>query len=219
MLSRYNGKTIRLTTVDGEVCTGKAEAYPSGYGLDTFGVEEESVCIGDTFFFLSQIARIEPPAGFAVTDADRTRYDELTQTLLELPYRIADMLPQPVPGDAEGQAFMVERYFRLPPQLSVLRRKQARVLLRLNCCCDMAVTADGGASWEKNPDPAQFVRTLDDLSGERFLRVLFPSQNMMVELYAGDAQMFVTCPESAPTETIRTLAAAEGLFLWEPQDN
>ena len=61
MLSRYDGKTIRLTTTDGEVFTGRAEAFPSGYALDTFGVEEESVCINDTFVFLSQIARIEPP--------------------------------------------------------------------------------------------------------------------------------------------------------------
>lgn len=219
MLSRYDGRTIRLTTTDGEVFTGKAEAYPSGYGLDTFGVEEESVCIGDTFFFLSQIARIEPPAGFAVTDADRARYDELTQALLGQPSRIADALPQRVPDDAGGQYFMVDRYFRQPPQLSVLRRRQARVLLRMNCYCDMAVTTDGGASWEKNPDPEQFVGMLDGLSGERFLRVLFPAQNMMIELYAYDTQMSVTCPESAPTETIRKLAAAEGLFLWEPQDD
>ena len=219
MLSRYEGKTIRLTTNDGEVFTGEAQAFPAGYTLDTFGVEEESVCIGDTFFFLSQIARIEPPTGFAVTDADRARYDELTRTLLELPYRIVDALPQPVPDDANGQYFMIDRYFRQPPQFSVLRRRQARVLLRMNCYSDMAVTTDGGANWEKNPDPAQFVRTLDDLSGERFVRVLFPSQNMMIELYAGETQMSVTCPESASTETIRKLAAAEGLFLWEPQDN
>lgn len=219
MLSRYDGRTIRLTTTDGDVFTGKAEAYPSGYGLDTFGVEEESVCIDDTFFFLSQIARIEPLTGFDATDTDRARYDELTGTLLGQPYRIADALPQRVPDDAEGQYFTVDRYFRQAPQLSVLRRKQARVLLRMNCYCDMAVTTDGGASWEKNPDPERFVRTLDDLSGERFLRVLFPSRNMMIELHAGDTQMFVSCPESAPTETIRKLAAAEGLFLWEPQDD
>jgi hypothetical protein len=219
MLSRYEGKTIRLTTNDGEVFTGEAQAFPAGYTLDTFGVEEESVCIGDTFFFLSQIARIEPPTGFAVTDADRARYDELTRTLLELPYRIVDALPQPVPDDAGGQYFMIDRYFRQPPQLSVLRRRQARLLLRMNCYADMAVTADGGESWEKNPGPAQFVRTLDGLSGERFLRVLFPSMSMMIELCAGDTQMTATCPENAPTQTLRALAAAEGLFLWDPQED
>lgn len=218
MLSRYNGKTIRLTTVDGDVFTGKAQTFPAGYTLDTFGVEEESVCIGGTHIFLSQIARIEPPAGSAVTEDDRKRYAELTEELLELPYRIADTLPQPVPDDAEGQAFMVERYFRLPPQLAVLRRRQARVLLRLNCRADMAVTADG-ENWEKNPDPEQFVKTADSLCGGGFLRILFPSLTMMIELYAENTQMTVTCPQNAPTELFRQLAAAEGLFLWEPQND
>jgi hypothetical protein len=216
MLSRYGGKTIRLTTNDGEVFIGKADTYPSGYGLYTFGVEEESVCINGTFIFLSQIARIEPPEGFTVTDGDRKLYDTLTTELLEQPYRTVGCLPQPVPNDAAGQAFMVEQYFRQMPQLSVLRRKQAKILLRLNCYCDMAVTTDGGESWEKNPDPEQFVKTVDALSGDSFLRVLFPSQSVMIELDGHDTQMTVVCPDSA-VETIRRIAEAEGLFLWKPQ--
>ena len=216
MLSGYDGKTIRLTTTDGELFTGRAEAFSSGYALDTFGVEEESVCINDTFVFLSQIARIEPPEGFAVTDADREQYDRLTGELLERPFRIVSHLPQPVPKDAGGQAFMVGRYFRLPPQLAVLRRKQARVLLRMNCFADMAVTADG-ESWEKNPEPERFVKALDDLSGARFLRVLFPSERVMIELNANDARMSVVCEDAATLETIRQLAGAEGLFLWKEQ--
>ena len=218
MLSRYDGRTIRLTTNDGEVFTGKVETFSSGYGLDTFGVEEESVCIDGTHIFLSQIARIEPPEGFAVTDADRQQYDELTSDLLERPFRIVSPLPQRVPKDAGGQAFMVERYFRQPPQLSVLRRKQARVLLRMNCCDDMAVTTDGGNSWENNPDPERFVKSLDGLSGGRFVRALFPSERVMVELYANDTQMTVVCEDKTTAETIRLLAAAEGLFLWNEQN-
>lgn len=218
MLSRYGGKTIRLTTNDGEVFIGKADTYPSGYGLYTFGVEEESVCINGTFIFLSQIARIEPPEGFTVTDGDRKLYDTLTTELLEQPYRTVGCLPQPVPNDAAGQYYMVSRYFRQPPQLSVLRRKQSRILLRMNCYDDMAVTTDGGGSWEKNPDPEQFVRMLDDLSGDRFLRVLFPARGMLIELYAGDTQMTVTCTDDEATELFRQIAAAEGLYLWEEED-
>ena len=215
MLSRYDGKTIRLTTTDGKVFTGEADAYPSGYGLDTFGVEEESICIYDTFVFLSQIARIEPPEGFAVTQADKTRYDELTRTLLDQPFRIADHLPQSVPDDAEGQFFMVDRYFRRTPQLSVLRRRQARILLRLNCYYDMAVTTDGGETWEKNPDPERFVGIVDELSGADFVRTLFPSADVMIELCANSTQMTVVCPDAKTTELIRQLTAAEGLFLSE----
>ncbi len=218
MLSRYDGKTIRLTTTDGEVFTGEADVYPSGYGLDTFGVEEESVCINDTFVFLSQIARIEPPQGFAVTQADKARYLAQTSALLEKPCRIAVPMPQSDPDGAEGQFFMVSRYFRLPPQLSVLRRKQSRILLQLNSCFDMIVTADGVDDWEKNPDPERFVRTVDGLSGSGFLRVLFPSQNVLIELYANDIQMTIVSPDPDTTERIRQLAAAEGLFLWNEEE-
>lgn len=217
MLSRYDGRTIRLTTTDGEVFTGEAETFPSGYTLDTFGVEEESVCIGDTTLFLSQIARIEPPEGYVVTDDECKQYGDLTGDLLDQPFRIVSHLPQRVPKDAGGQAFMVERYFRQPPQLSVLRRKQARVLLRLNCFFDMAVTADGGESWEKNPDPERFVKMLDELSGAHFLRALFPQADAMVELCAADTQMTVVCRDDAALQTIRQIAAAEGLFLWDEQ--
>ena len=213
MLSRYDGKTIRLTTTDGEVFVGEAESFSSGYGLDTFGTQEEGLCIDDTCIFLSQIARIEPPEGFAITEDERRQYDKMTQALLEMPYRTADCLPIPLPQDAGGQPFMVGRYFRLPAQLSVLRRKQARILLRLNCFSDMAVTTDGGETYEKNPDPEQLVRTLDALSGDRFLRALFPRLNVMIEASSGDTRLTVVCPDAEAAELIRKLTEAEGLFL------
>ena len=36
MLYRYQNKQVRITTVDGAVFTGIAEALPSGYGLHEF---------------------------------------------------------------------------------------------------------------------------------------------------------------------------------------
>ncbi len=217
MLSHYNGKTIRLTTTDGAVFTGKAEAFPSGYGLDTFGVEEESVEINGTHIFLSQIARIEPPAGFTATQEDLVRFDAMTRDMTDLPYRIIDHLPSPVPKDADGQPFNIDRFFRLPPQLSVLRRKQAKILLRMNCYDDMVVTSDGGKTWEKNPAPERFVRMLDDLS-EGFMRVVFPKLNAVFELLPNDTQMSVVCARDT-VESVRAFAAAEGLFLWDEQYN
>ena len=193
MLSRYDGKKIRLTTTDGEVFTGEAEAYASGYGLDTFGVEEESICINDTFIFLSQITRIEPPEPSGLTDAERMLYHTMTQELLDMPFRLVDHLPRRVPDDTEGQYFMVDRYFRQKPQLAVLH----------------------GEAWEKNPDPERFVSLVDDLSGADFVRALFPSADAMIELCANRTQMTVVCSNENATELIRQLAAAEGMFLSE----
>lgn len=215
MLYRYDGKKIRLTTTDGEVFTGEADAYPSGYGLDTFGVEEESICINDTFVFLSQIARIEPPEDPGLTEPELMLYHTMIEEYLDMPFRLVDHLPQSVPDDAEGQLFMVDRYFRSAPQLSVLHRRQARILLRLNCYYDMAVTTDGGETWEKNPDPERLVGMVDKLSGADFVRALFPSADVMIEVCANRTQMTVVCSDEKITELIRQLTAAEGLFLSE----
>ena len=59
MLSRYDGKNVRITTTDGSVFTGEAVSYPSGYGLVEFDHQEESVQIDDTLIFLSDIATID----------------------------------------------------------------------------------------------------------------------------------------------------------------
>ena len=59
MLSRFEGREIRVTAEDGTVFTGTAEAFPSGYGLHEFGREEECVRLDDVVLFLSDIRRIE----------------------------------------------------------------------------------------------------------------------------------------------------------------
>ena len=45
MLERYDKKKVRLVTEDGDVLTGKAEYFASGFGLVEFGREEESLRI------------------------------------------------------------------------------------------------------------------------------------------------------------------------------
>ncbi len=59
MLSRCDDKMIRLTTEDGAVFTGRAEAFPSGCGLHVFDRAEESIRIGGVHIFASQIKKIE----------------------------------------------------------------------------------------------------------------------------------------------------------------
>ena len=60
MLERYDGKKVRLITEDGSVLTGKAEFCSSGWGLDTFGREEESLRLGIYQLFESDIRSVEP---------------------------------------------------------------------------------------------------------------------------------------------------------------
>ena len=216
MLSRYEGKTVRVTTEDGSVFTGEAEAFPTGYGLHEFGVAEESLSVDDAQIFLSDIAKIEllPPR---VPDAGEAARERLIETLLEGPYWIADLLPSQVPRDAPGQYFAVERYFRHPARMVAIRRKQAELLLRMNCFLDMEVSFDGGEHWEMNPDPERFVGRLTLLKGTQFLRAVFPAEETMIEIEPDDTWMTVCCLAQEPPALLRQLAAAEGLFLWQPE--
>ena len=59
VLSRYEGKRIKLITDDGTEFTGTAEVYPSGYGLHVFNRAEESILIENTHIFHSSIRKIE----------------------------------------------------------------------------------------------------------------------------------------------------------------
>ncbi len=173
MLVRYQNKEIRVTTEDGSVFTGIAEALPSGFGLHEFGREEESIRLDDVILFKSDIRSIEELPEAAPEDTDPRRFDDRMGELLEGPYRIVDILPGQVPADAAGQYFAVERYFLQPERIVPLRRKYAELLLRLNCYHDMAVSFDACASWETNPDPESFAARVAGLSGNEFLRAVF----------------------------------------------
>ncbi|MBQ8954596.1 MAG: hypothetical protein IJ048_10815 [Clostridia bacterium] len=147
------------------------------------------------------------------------QYDELTEKLLKKPYWVVDILPEQVPGDAGGQYFAVERYFLQREQIVALRLKFARILLKLNCYCDMAVSFDAGENWEKNPEPAGFAQRVACLSGGAFLRVVFESQETMIDLDTGDTWMTVFGPNPAMLDRVRKLAGSEGLFVWCPPES
>ena len=59
MLSRYQGKEVRITTEDGFVFSGFAEVFPSGFGLHEFDREEEGIQFDDVIIFKSEIRTIE----------------------------------------------------------------------------------------------------------------------------------------------------------------
>ena len=140
----------------------------------------------------------------------------LTENLPDSAYWIIDILPEQVPVNAAGQYSAVERYFLQPERIISLRRKYAEILLRLNCYYDMTVSFDSCSSWETNPDPEAFVDRVVDLSGNDFLRAVFPEQNTTIDYDHNDTYMTVYDPDPALVDKMRLLAAAEGLFLWSP---
>ena len=196
--------------------TGIAEIIPSGYGLHEFGREEEGIQLDEVLLFKSDIQRIEELSEIPTEVVDPRRFDDMMGALLEGPYWIVDILPEQVPADAAGQYFAVERYFLQPERIVPLRRKYAELLLRLNCYVDMAVSFDSCATWETNPDPEAFAARVAGLSGNDFLRAVFAEQNAMIDYDHNDTYLTVYDPGSALLDKVRTLAAAEGLFMWSP---
>ncbi len=217
ILSRYDGKRIKLTTVDGKVFTGTAEVFPSGYGLYEFGCVEESIMIKDVHIFRSDINSIELIDKVSATSAKR--FDDLASQLLEGPYWIVDILPEQVPANASGQYFSVERYYLHTDRIRALRRSFAEILLRMNCYFDMAVSFDSCETWELNPDPEIFASRLERLSGNSFLRAVFEAQRVMIDMEHDDTYMTVYDPDSRLLDKLHALAVAEGLFLWCPHEN
>ncbi len=215
LLSRFDGKTVKVTDVDGEVFTGEAESFPSGYGLHEFGVEEESVSVGGTHIFLSQIASIEE-VGAPAKEFTGRAFDDLVGKLLEEPYRVADILPERVPKDCGGQYFAVDKYNRRPEQMAKLRGAMADILLRLNCYFDMYVSFDAGETWRRNPEPESFVNELVSMDGG-FFRALFPSREAMIEIDSCDTYFTFSGADPVVNGLLEKLTAAQGYFLWEPE--
>lgn len=218
MLSKYDGKRVRVTMEDGTSFVGRAEVFSAGWGLETFGVEEEGVRVRGVFLFLSQIAKIDMMPGPA--EVAPGELEALVEELLEAPYFVADILPERVSKDAEGQYFAVEKYFCAPERLADIYRRHAEVMLRFNCYHSMFVTFDRGETWERDPEPEGFVRRVTELAGggAGFMRAVFPGAKVMIELDAGDTWTSVCCRGGEAPETLRALVSSAGLFLW-PGEN
>ena len=58
-LSKYHNTVARIFCKSGEVFTGPCEWFPAEYGLIEYGCEEESLQLGDTVIFKSEIGRVE----------------------------------------------------------------------------------------------------------------------------------------------------------------
>ena len=219
MLSQFEGKQVKITTEGGEVFTGMAEVLPSGYGLHEFNRAEESIQIGDTLIFQSDIRKIDILLEDSSAAIDPRQFDDLMGELLEGPYWIVDVLPEQVPVNAPGQYFAVERYYLQPERIRALRRRYAEILLRLNCYFEMAVSFDSCRSWERNPYPEDFAEKVSGISGNSFLRAVFDEQQTMIDLEPCDTYMTVYDPSTELLDLLRRLTSADGLFVWKAPES
>ena len=138
----------------------------------------------------------------------------MIEELLNKPYWIIDILPEQVPEDSAGQYFAVERYWRQPPAIAEIRRRFTGVLLKLNCYSDFLVSFSDSDQQVSNPDPELLVSWIN--SEQKDLCIVLPEENTLITLNHDDTCMTVFNPPESLLDRIRSLAAANGLFLWQP---
>ena len=133
-------------------------------------------------------------------------------TLLEKPYVIIDVLPKQVPAESPGRYFAVEKYFRT--RLDTICRKFAELLIRLNCYQDLLVSTDGEA-WNEDFSPEDLIRFFEDsASAHSPLFILIHPADALITFSGDDHYMTLYNPDAELLDLIRSLAGAEGLFVW-----
>ena len=134
--------------------------------------------------------------------------NEDVDALLRAPYWIADILPARVPEDSPGQYFAVERYYLTEPRLSAVKQKHIDLVLKLNCYRSIFLYEPGLA----DPPP----EVLSAQMRGRYLSIL--TDGAMIVSQPDETYLTVYNPDDALLSLLRTLAAGEGLYLWQPPD-
>lgn len=128
------------------------------------------------------------------------------EELLQTEYWIIDILPGQVPADSPGQFFAVEQYYLAKDRLEEVKRKHIGLVLKLNCYRDISLDEEPLV----NPSPE---RIADEML-RRHLCILTGDSMIMSE--PDDLSMTLYHPDEELLDLIRTIAAGEGLFVWQP---
>ena len=129
---------------------------------------------------------------------------EQIEERLKMPYWIVDILPKQVPEESPGQYFRIEDYF-LKERISHIKQRQVDLILKLNCYMDMSV--DG----QMNPPPEQLEAEI------KKDHVCILLDEAMIVSEPDETWLTVFGADEELLHLLGALAAAEGLFLWDPQ--
>ena len=138
----------------------------------------------------------------------------MTEALLNKPFWVIDILPGQVPEKSAGRFFAVEKYYLQQPLMADLHRRFADILLKLNCYSDFLVSFSDSDQQLCNPEPELLVSCI--VSEQKDLCIVLPEENTLITLNHDDTCMTVFNPPEPLLGRIRSLAAANGLFLWQP---
>lgn len=126
--------------------------------------------------------------------------------LLRQPCWMIDVLPAQVPAESPGQFFAVEEYYLESNRLAEIKRRHIGLILKLNCYRSLSLDDETAV----NPAPARIAEAM--LTRQVYLR----TGDALILSEPDALHLTLWHPEPALLDLIRTLAAGEGLFVWQP---
>ncbi len=126
--------------------------------------------------------------------------------LLQKPYWVIDIFPEQVPAESSGQFFAIEKYYLEEKRIRAIKQKHINLILKLNCYRSISIDEDPAI----DPDPEY----IDAEMRRRYLYIIIGDTMILSE--PDDTHMTVFNPDEKLLELIKTIAAGEGLFVWQP---
>lgn len=130
------------------------------------------------------------------------------EELFETPYRIIDILPRQVEADAPGQYFAIEQYYLEPSRQARIKRKHLDLILKLNCY--FSISLDGAET--ENPPPKRIEEAV--MTRRACIRI----GDAMIVSEPDELYLTLYHPDDKLLESVQTLSAGEGLFVWQPPE-
>lgn len=130
------------------------------------------------------------------------------EELLQTPYWIIDILPKRVPKDSPGQFFAVESFLLQGDRLDAIKQKHVNLILKLNCYRDISLDEDA----MRNPPPEQIAERIC----QRYTYIRTGEAMFLSE--PDDTHMTLFNPDGDLLNLTKTLAAGEGLYVWQGQE-
>ena len=140
----------------------------------------------------------------------------MSESLMEKPYWVIDILPEQVPEERAERYFAAEKYWLQPPVLADIRRRFTEALLKLNCYFDYQVCFADGDRYVRNPAPELLASRIH--AGLEDLCILLPGEDSLITLNHDDLYMTVYNPSGKLLARIGQLVSACGLFLRQPEE-
>ena len=138
----------------------------------------------------------------------------MIEALLNKPYWVIDILPEQVPEDSAGQYFAIEQYYLQQLGITDIHHRFTAILLKLNCYSDFLVCLSDQEQQIRNPEPERLVSWINE--EQKDLCIVLAEEDVLITLNHDDTCMTVFNPPKPLRGRIRSLAAANGLFLWQP---